>query len=57
MNAFTDSSVVLWDRNIVNGEYIIAYEMSSGLDYKIRELLPKVRFESAVSQVMIHLGI
>ena len=54
VRAYTDSSVDLWDRNIVNGEYIIAYEISSGLDYKIQELLPKVRFESVISQVMIH---
>ena len=57
MKAYTDSSVDLWDQNIVTGEYIIAYEISSGLDYKIQELLPKVCFDSAVSQVMIHLGI
>ena len=57
MNAYTDSSVVLWDQNIVNGQYIIAYEINSRLDYKIQELLPKVCFKSAVSQVMVHLGI
>ena len=43
-NAYPDSEVDLWDQNIVNGEYIIAYEMNLGLDPKLKNMLPKVRF-------------
>ena len=44
MKAYPDSSVDLWDKNFVNGEYIIAYELNTGLDYTLQEMLPKVRF-------------
>ena len=42
--AFPDSrpGVDLWDQNLVNGEYVIAYEINPGLDYKLQNMLPKV---------------
>jgi len=42
--AFPDSTAYLWDKNIVNGEYIIAYEINPGLSYIIQNMLPKVSF-------------
>ena len=42
--AYPDSTVDLWDQNIVNGKYVIAYEMNPGLDRKLKSMLPKVRF-------------
>ena len=45
MKAYPNSAVDLWDQNFVNGEYIIAYELSPGLDRTIQTLLPKVRFQ------------
>ena len=42
--AYPDSTVDLWDQNIVNGKYIIAYEMNPGLDRKLKSMLPKVLF-------------
>ena len=41
-NAYPDSEVDLWDQNVVNGEYVIAYELSPGLDRKLQNMLPKV---------------
>ena len=32
----------LWNQNLVNGEYIIAYEINSKLDQKLKSLLPTV---------------
>ena len=40
--AYPDSKVDLWDQNLVNGEYVIAYELSRGLDRKLQNMLPKV---------------
>ena len=40
--AYADSRVDLWDQNVVNGEYIIAYEINPGLDRQLQNLLPKV---------------
>ena len=47
-NAYPDSEVDLWDQNLVNGEYVIAYEINPGLDSKLQNLLPKVYFLSKV---------
>ena len=47
MKAYPDTSVDLWDKNIVNGEYIIAYELNSGLDHKIQDMIPKVCLRNA----------
>ena len=43
-HAFPDSTVQLWDQNIVSGEYIIAYEFNPGLHNKLKTMLPKVCF-------------
>ena len=40
--AYPDSKVDLWDQNVVNGEFVIAYELSPGLDHKLQDMLPKV---------------
>ena len=41
--AFPDSTVQLWDKNVTN-EYIIAYELDPKLDQKLKNMLPKVCF-------------
>ena len=41
--AFTKSKY-LWDKNIVNGEYIIAYEFDPKLHRDLQIMLPKVRY-------------
>ena len=46
LEAFSDSNINLWDQNIVNGQYIIAYELNPGLDRLIQTMLPKVSFIS-----------
>ena len=43
-HAFPDSTIQLWNQNLVNGEYIIAYEFHSGLHHKLQTMLPKVCF-------------
>ena len=43
-NAYPDSKVDLWDQNVVNGEFVIAYEINPGLDHKLQNMLPKVYF-------------
>ena len=43
-HAFPDSTVQLWDQNIVSGEYIIAYEFNPELHNKLKTMLPKVCF-------------
>ena len=40
--AYTNSKH-LWDQNIVNGEYIFAYEFDPYLHQKLKSMLPKVR--------------
>ena len=40
--AYPDSKVDLWDQNVVNGEFVIAYQISQGLDHKLQDMLPKV---------------
>ena len=41
-NAFPDSKVDLWDQNLVNDEYIIAFELNPGLGQSLQNLLPEV---------------
>ena len=41
-HAFPDSTIQLWNQNVVNGEYIIAYEFNPGLHHKLQTMLPKV---------------
>ena len=43
-NAYPDSEVDLWDQNLVNREFVIAYEINPGLDHKLQNMLPKVVF-------------
>ena len=40
--AFLDTTVQLWDQNVVNGEYVIAYELDPGLHDKLKTMLPEV---------------
>ena len=40
--AYPASTIDLWDQNVVNGEYVIAYELNPGLDRKLQTMLPKV---------------
>ena len=40
--AFLDTTVQLWDQNVVNGEYVIAYELDPGLHDKLKAMLPEV---------------
>ena len=44
--AYPDSRVDLWDQNVVNGEYVIAYEINPGLDHKVQNMLPKVGIQT-----------
>ena len=44
LKSFPDSEVDLWDQNIVNGQYVIAYEMNGGLDPDFIDMLPKVSY-------------
>ena len=41
--AYQSPEAKLWDENIVNGEYIIAYELGS-LHQDVQSMLPKVYF-------------
>ena len=43
-NAYPNPTVDLWDQNI-NNEYVIAYELNSGLDYTLQNMLPKVHLD------------
>ena len=45
--AFVDSSTELWDQNVVNGQYVISYEVNQGLDDKIKNMLPEVNLLQA----------
>ena len=40
--AYTKSKIDFWDKNFINGKYIIAYEFNPVLDPKIQDMLPKV---------------
>ena len=40
--AYPDSQVDLWDQNLINGEYVIAFEMNPGLGQSLQNLLPAV---------------
>ena len=49
-NAYLDSEVDLWDQNVVNGEFVIAYEINLGLDHKLQNMLPEVKFQSKIGE-------
>ena len=40
--AFPKSNVTLWNQNLVNGEYVIAFKINPGLGQKLKNLLPEV---------------
>ena len=42
MRGYPTPEAELWDENFVNGEYVIAYELSSGLHQDVQNMLPKV---------------
>ena len=42
--AYQSTETNLWDQNIVNGEYIIAYELDYSLHQDLQNMLPKVYF-------------
>ena len=46
LNAYPKSGVDVWDQNLVNGEYVIAYEINPWLDHKLQSLLPKVGLQN-----------
>ena len=48
VNAFSNTEMDLWDQNVVNGEFVIAYVINPGLDQKLQNMLPKVYFLSKV---------
>ena len=40
--SYTNSTLDLWDQNVENGKFIIAYQINEGMDDLNRELIPKV---------------
>ena len=51
VNAFSNTEMDLWDQNVVDGEFVIAYVINPGLDQKLQNMLPKVYFLSKVSML------
>ena len=42
--AYQSTKAKLWDQNIVNDEYIIAYELDYSLHQDLQNMLPKVYY-------------
>ena len=42
--AYQSTEAKLWDQNIVNGEYVISYEIDYSLHQDVQSMLPKVYF-------------
>ena len=42
--AYQSTEAKLWDQNVVNGEYVISYELDYSLDQDLQNMLPKVYF-------------
>ena len=42
--AYQSTETKLWDQNIVNGEYVIDYELDFSLHPDLQNMLPKVYF-------------
>ena len=40
--AYPDSTINLWDQNLVKGEYVVAFELNPGLGQSLQKLLPEV---------------
>ena len=49
--AYSKSNLDLWDQNFVNGEYIVAFELSPHLHDKIQSMLPKVGLKYSIKIV------
>ena len=41
---YSRSRIDLWDKNLINDEYVIAYKFNPSLHPKIKNMLPKVNF-------------
>ena len=57
-NAYPESGIDLWDQNVINGEYVIAYEINPWLDHKLQSLLPQVGLQNLMrngSQLVNHI--
>ena len=54
-NAFPNSTVDIWDQNLVNEEYIIAFELNSGLGQSLQNLLPEVYNKADVWNINYHM--
>ena len=52
LNAYTESGDenFIWDQNVVNGEYVIAYEINPWLDHKLQSLLPQVGLQNLIER-------
>ena len=51
--AYPKSNIGLWNQTVVNEEYVIAYELSPGLDHKLQNMLPKVSSRLFLKQIEI----
>ena len=40
--AFANSTADLWDQNLVDGKYVIAFQLNHGLGPSLQKLLPEV---------------
>ena len=54
LNAYPKSGVDVWDQNLVNGEYVIAYEINPWLDHKLQSLLPQVGLQKLMQNGAQH---
>ena len=52
LNAYPKSGVDVWDQNLVNGEYVIAYEINTWLDHKLQSLLPQVGLQDLMQNLV-----
>ena len=50
--AFTNSSLDIWNQNVVNGKYIVSYEIYDGLDDLLKSMIPKERFHQRISHTV-----
>ena len=40
--AYSNSKIDLWDQNLVDGKYVIAFQLNHGLGPSLQKLLPEV---------------
>ena len=50
--AYPDSTVDLWDQNLVQGEYVVAFELNPGLGQSLQNLLPEVCNKADVLKII-----